>query len=247
MRKLWALPFVVLSVAALPSRVEAQPFPFDDRFDTYVTGSTIAGQGGWQTWDNNPAADTIVTAAQSLTPPNSLLIAGVGANQADIVHTFTGVDTGTWHAKVMTYVPSTQTGTLMFILLNTYVSGAGADNWSAQVALCRVAPCGSIPGGAPIVPGMVTNVGGSGVIGGGTTPLILDAWVNLRVTINFAANQYQVFYNNVLFDTRTWFVAPGVNRLQAMDLYSFDSSQSYMDNTWLDTTVPVEAMSFTVE
>jgi hypothetical protein len=244
MRTAWFLAVAVWA-ATLPARVEAQFFT--DNFDTYTTGSTIAGQGGWVTWDNNPLANTIVTNAQSFTTPNSLLIAGVGANQADIVHTFTGVDTGTWHARVRTYVPSTQTGTLMFILLNTYVSGAGTDNWSAQVAFCRVAPCGVIPNGAPIVPGMVTNVGGSGVIGGGTTPLILDTWVDLRVTINFAANQYQVFYNNVLFDTRTWFVAPGVNRLQAMDLYSFDSSQSYMDNAWLDTTVPVEVMSFTVE
>ncbi len=50
-------------------------------FDTYLAGSTIGGQGCWETWDNAPAANTTVSAAQSFTAPNSLLIAG----GADIV------------------------------------------------------------------------------------------------------------------------------------------------------------------
>jgi len=31
-----------------------------------------------------------------------------------------------------------------------------------------------------------------------------------------------------------------------VDLFSNGSSESYMDHAWLDTTLPVEAMSFTV-
>src|SRR5262245_51882650 len=91
---------VILCAAAMPARVEAQFF-FED-FDSYTAGSSIAGQGGWETWDNNPAADTTVSAAHSFSAPNSLFDAGA----ADIVHQFTGVNSGLWYFKARTYIPS---------------------------------------------------------------------------------------------------------------------------------------------
>ena len=36
-------------------------------------------------------------------------------------------------------------------------------------------------------------------------------------------------------------------RIQAIDLFSNASSNTFMDNVWLDPTLPVEGMSFTVE
>ena len=231
MRGLWVLA-VALSLAVLPATVEAQFF--SDNFDGYVTGSTIAGQGGWETWDNSPAADTIVTAAQAASAPNSLLVAG----PADIVHQFVGVNSGLWHAKVMTYVPSTQTGSLFFIMLNTYAP-LGPYNWSVQVALC-VSAC---TGGG--LPGQVVNIGGTDFPGVGTAPLITNQWVEVRVDVDLTANQYTVFYNGVAFDTQPW-TSTGLLEVQAFDLFSFSSNESYMDDVWLDTTVPVELMNFTV-
>jgi hypothetical protein len=233
MSKLWILPVLVL-VAAVPARVDAQFF--DEHFDTYATGSTIAGQGGWETWDNNPAANTTVVSTQSFTPPNSLLISGT----ADIVHQFTGVTSGTWYAKTMVFIPSTQTGESWFILLNTYAPG-GPYNWSAQVVFCRTG-CTT----AGVVPGMVTSIGGSEITVVGTTPLILNQWVEIRAQVNLTTNQYQVFYNGVQFYNQPWTVTAPL-RIQAVDLFSNGTSPTFMDNVWLDPTVPVEGMSFTVE
>jgi hypothetical protein len=224
---------VGLLVAVLPAPVQAQLL--SDGFDTYATGSNIAGQGGWETWDNNPAADTIVTNAQADTPPNALLDAG----PADIVHQFAGVNSGVWHAKARAFVPSTQTGEMWFILLNTY-QPLGPYNWSVQVVMC-VTACTTT--GA--VAGSVANIGGTDVPGTGVAPLITNQWVELRVDVDLGANQYQVFYNGALLDTQQ-FTITGNLQIQAMDLFSNASTVSYWDNIWLDTTVPVELMGFTV-
>jgi hypothetical protein len=233
MRKLWFLA-VAVGVVALPARVDAQFFV--DNFDTYAAGSTIGGQGGWEPWDLNPAADTTVVNTQSFTPPNSLLIAG----GADVVHSFAGVNSGVWHARAMVFIPSTHSGETFFILLNQYAPG-GPNNWSAQVVFC-LQNC--LTGGA--IPGMVASLGGSDVGGTGTIPLITNQWVEIRAQIDFSSNTYQLFYGGVLFETSQWTVT-GLNQLQTMDLFSNGANESYMDLAWVDTTAPVEAMTFAVE
>ena len=228
-------------VAALPARVEAQFF--NEHFDTYATGSMIAGQGGWETWDNNPAANTTVVSTQAASAPNSLLTTGA----SDIVHQFAGVTSGIWHAKVKVFIPSTQTGESWVILLNTYVPNVhnGALDWSSQVVFCRTG-CTT----AGVVPGMVTSIGGSEVTVVGTTPLLLDQWTELHAQINLTTNQYQLFYNGVQFYNQPWTVTAPV-RVQAVDLYAgapgAPSSPTFMDDVWLDPTVPVEGMTFSVE
>lgn len=237
MSKLW-IPAVAAAVcvAALPARVEAQFF--NETFDTYATGSTIAGQGGWETWDNAPGANTTVVSTQSFTPPNSLLIGGA----ADIVHQFVGVTSGTWHARTKVFIPSTQVGESWFILLNTYVSGVHNNpDWSAQVVFCRTG-CST----TNVVPGMVTSIGGGEITVVGTIPLILDQWTEIHAQINLTTNRYQLFYNSVQFYDQPW-VLTAPARLQAVDLFSNGSTSTFMDNVWLDPTVPVEGMTFSIE
>jgi hypothetical protein len=237
MRKLWFLA-VAVSAFALPAPVNAQSFGifFTDSFDTYATGSTIAGQGGWETWDNNPAADTTVVATQAFNPPNSLNVSGA----ADIVHQFAGVTSGTWHARVQTYVPSTQEGEMFFILMNTYVVGTHNNpDWSAQIVFCNINCLGNG------IPGTVFSIGGGEVGGGGSLPLILDAWVEIRAQIDLTNNQYQLFYGGQLFETQQWTLTNPL-QLQAMDLFSNGSTESYMDLAWVDTTAPVNLMIFSV-
>ena len=234
MRKLWFLAVAVWAVS-LPARVDAQFF--SDSFDTYPTGSTIAGQGGWETWDNNPGADTTVVSTQAYNPPNSLNVSGA----ADIVHQFAGVTSGVWHARVMTYIPSTQQGEAFFILLNTYVVGTHNNpDWSAQLVMCQSNCLGNG------VPGQVFSLGGGEVGGGGSINMITDAWVELRVQIDLDNNMYQAFYGGQLFETQQWTITNPV-RLQAMDLFSNSSSESYMDLAWVDTSAPVNLQIFSVE
>jgi hypothetical protein len=225
---------VAVSLAALPARVDAQFF--FDNFDSYATGSMICGQGGWECWDTNPAADTTVTNAQSFNPPNSLLIAG----GADIVHQFTGVTSGVWHARAVVYIPSTHTGESFFILLNEYQPG-GPNNWSVQVVFCIT---GCVTAGA--IPGMASSLGGSEVPGGGTIPLITDQWVEIRATIDLTNNNYQLFYGGQQFESQQWTVS-GQLALDTMDLFSNGANESYMDHAWVDTTVPVSLMQFGVQ
>ena len=171
----------------------------------------------------------------AFSPPNSLLVAGA----ADIVHLFAGVNSGIWYAKVRTYVPSTQVGELWFILLNSYAP-LGFQHWSVQVVLC-------VTGCTFGIPGSVVNIGGSDGGGGGSLPLITDQWVEIIAEVDLTANTYTVFYNGTPIDAtpQTWTVT-GVLEIQAVDLFSNGSTESYNDNFWLDTTLPVELMNFTV-
>ena len=226
----------VLAVAAIPAAADAQIF-FAEDFDTYANGSTIAGQGGWETWDNAPGANTTVTNAQSFTVPHSLAVSG----PADIVHQFTGANaaaSATWFARIQTFVPSTATGDMFFILLNQYAPLGANNNWSVQVALCQA---GCISG----TPGMVANLGGSDVLGTATAPLITNQWVELRVEINFTANTYSVFYNQQLLETLPW-QQTGTAQIQAVDLFSQSNTVGFMDGFYLDETLPVELTGFSV-
>jgi hypothetical protein len=226
----------IVFAAAVPVSVQAQALT--DHFDTYTAGTPIAGQGGWETWDNAPGANANVVNNQSFTTPNSLRISGA----ADIVHTFTGVNSGIWYARVQTFVPSTSTGELFFILLNQYVSGSPAsDNWSVQLALCRTG-CSTLG----TVPGFAANLGGSDVVGSATAPLVLDQWVEARVEINFGTNTYSIFYNHQLMETLAW-TQTGTLQLQAVDLFSNAINEGYMDSFHMSTVLPVDLTTFQVE
>jgi hypothetical protein len=226
---------VAAILAAVPVTVQAQALT--DHFDTYTAGSTSAGQGGWETWDNAPGANATVVNNQSFTTPNSLRISGA----ADIVHQFTGVNSGIWYARVQTFVPSTATGELFFILLNQYAPLGPNNNWSVQVALCRT---GCTTGGA--VAGQVANIGGSDVAGTALAPLITDQWVELRAEINLTANTYSIFYNQQLMETLPW-TQTGTLQLQAVDLFSNLNNEGYMDSFHLNTVLPVDLTTFKVE
>jgi hypothetical protein len=233
MSKRWFLA-VLVSLAALPARVDAQFF--FDNFDSYVAGSQLAGQGGWELWDLNPAANATISNAQAFNPPNSVEISGT----TDIIHQWTGVTSGTWFVRVFTYIPSTQTGESFVILLNAYEHGIhNIQDWSAQIVFCVTQCLGNG------VDGMVVNIGGGEVPGGGQLPLILDQWVELRAVVDLDANQYQLFYNGVLFDTQQWTIT-GQLAIDTIDLFSNSSTTTFMDHVWLDTTLPVELMDFSI-
>lgn len=218
------------SLVALPGVVQAQFF--FDNFDSYAAASFIAGQGGWETWAGDPGANTQVVNNFSYSPPNSLGLSGA----ADIVHQFVGVNTGTWYAKVQTYVPSSQTGDLYYIILNRYdgaCAAAGACDWSVQVRMTAST-------------GEVANEGGSSNAGSAVLPLLTNQWAEVVVEANISANTYSTYYNGTFMETLPWTVTGDLN-LAAFDLFSNGSSESYMDDVWLDTTIPVELQSFDAE
>jgi len=224
--KVWCMIGVAVLVLAAPATVQAQFF--SDNFDSYAPFSMIIGQGGWDGWDGNPAADAMVTSALAASPPNSLAVLGA----ADVVQQFTGASGGTWYAKVKTYVPNYQTGDLYFIILDEYNHG-GPYHWAVQIRLSASE-------------GIVENVGGTDVPGGGILPITTDEWVGIIVEIDLASNLYTVTYGGAFLDSQQWTVT-GQLEIAAFDLFSDASSESFMDDVWLDTDIPVELMSFSVE
>ena len=75
--------------------------PWSDNFDSYATNSSLHGQGGWKGWANDPAATAYTRDTQALSAPNSVEI----MTTSDLVHEYTGYDTGVWYYTAMQYIP----------------------------------------------------------------------------------------------------------------------------------------------
>ncbi len=121
------LVFAALALAlCLGSTAQAD---WADDFDSYVLGSGLHGQGGWEGWDGNPAGDAYVTDMYSLSGPHSVDITPT----SDIVQAFAETS-GEWVMTGWCYVPTGSYGQQYFILLNTYVV-PGTFGWSLQILL----------------------------------------------------------------------------------------------------------------
>jgi hypothetical protein len=152
---------------------------------------------------------------------------------SDLVHAFPGATNGQWVFSVMQYIPSTSTGTNYAILLNTYRPPYGTNdlNWSVQIQ--NNMDTGQI----------ISDFGG-----GATLPMVMDQWVEERCEINLASNSVSEFYNGQLLSTHAWqggLGGPGLNEIQALDLFANNAGPVYYDNVSLDLfqsyTIPINA------
>jgi hypothetical protein len=177
--------------------------PLDDTFDDFDLGS-ICGQGGWESWDANPDVCGEISDEQAFSGDKSLKIDGTqGVFGDDTVHLF-DISGGQYTARAMTYVPSGQSGSAYWLLLNQYVHG-GPYNWSTQV---RFDP-------------------GLGIVeseGEGTIAVIVeDEWVEIKTTIDLDADVQENFYNGESLGTKSWIdgvSGGGTATIQCMDLYA---------------------------
>lgn len=188
------------------STAEAQWF---ENFDSYSAGSQVAGQGGWQGWDNSAAAGALVSSGVAFSSPNSIEIKGA----TDLVHRYSGYTSGQWIYKTRQYIPgSLTTGTTYFILLNTY-NDAGPYNWSIQTSF-------------NLQTGILTEDMGTAP---NTAAIVRDQWVELAYHIDLTANVVRCYYNGVLFSTHAW-QDGGANALAAVDLFANDAGAVYYDD-----------------
>lgn len=213
MKRKLVLLSVVLAILALALAAVAYAAPFwYDGFESYANGTVLQGVGGWKGWDNNPAAAGTVSNAQAHTGANSVAIGPA----ADAVHQFTEYNTsGAYDIVAWTYVPANMTGQQYFILLNDYNDG-GPYNWSNQILL-------DAANGQVIAD---TNVGG-------TTTLIPDQWVELRIHVDFDADMQTMYYNGVQFAMESWtggVSGGGFLSIDAIDLYGNGASTMYYDD-----------------
>jgi len=203
--------------------------PYDawsDNFDSYPTGVSIHGLGGWKGWFNDPAGTAYTRDDPAYSAPNSVEVTGA----TDLVHEYTGFTSGSWTYRAMQYIPADFSGTTYFILLNSY-DDAGLDlNWSTEVQFDSAS-------------GQVINDGPDG----GTLPMINGQWIEIRVGIDLD-NDIQSFYygGNLLFES-TWtggMTGGGVLNIAALDLFASSASPVYYDDIslgyWNDTPWLVE-------
>jgi hypothetical protein len=188
---------------------------WSDDFDSYALGSGLHGQGGWTGWDNDPAFDAYTTDIHSYSTPHSAAILPT----SDIVHQYTET-AGQWTMTGWSYIPSGSTGSQYFILLNTYNHG-GPYEWSLQLHFDSTA-------GTLIV-----------VEGSGTTAIINNQWIEVKVNINLDTNNQQIYYNGILLDTIPWMTS-GVVEIAALDLFSNGGSTIYWDDLSLVETTALQ-------
>jgi hypothetical protein len=189
-------------------------------FESYALYQYLDGgpdDGGWEPWAGDPAAGAYVTNNQSASPTQSVELVG----WADLVHKYSGVTSGNWTYTAWQYIPTDFAGETYFILCDWYEDGGASTHWAVQLR------CSSIDG-------LISSE-----FGEENLPLILGQWVEIRVEIDFGADEKTVYYDGVELVTSGW--TDGMNpgghlNLGAVDLYAGDSPTTsvYYDNMSLE-------------
>ncbi len=193
---------------------------WSDNFDSYVAGTGLIGQGGWEGWDAAPGADALVSNLYSLSSPNSVQILPT----SDLIHQFSGYTSGIYILKAYQYVPTSYTGQSYFLLLNTYNHG-GPYNWSCQVMIDGAGFLQSDPEGAQL-------------------PLIRGQWVEIRVEIDMTIDVQTFYYGGQMLYQKSWtggVSGSGQLNIGCIDLYGNNAGFVYYDDMSLTTVItPVQ-------
>jgi hypothetical protein len=197
---------------AHPAANLIQAVGWADNFDSYATGVSLHGLGGWKGWYNDPAATAYTSSTQALSAPNSVNI----TSTADLVHEYSGYIAGEWVYTAWQYIPTGFVGESYFILMNQYNDDGSVGNWSVQVYFN----------------GTLNQVVNSG-ISGGTLPLIKGTWVELRMEIDLTNDLCAFYYGGQLLYNDTWtgeVSGGGVSNIAALDLYANGATPIYYDD-----------------
>ena len=195
---------VVLAIVGVSSLASASDFMED--FDSYATGSSLHGQGGWKGWDNDSMLTAPTSSLHANSFPNSAEIGG----SADLVHEF-DISGGMWELSAMQYIPYGSTGNSYFLLLNQYNDG-GPYDWSVQLNFDMYA-------------GQIVSDFGWGA----SLPIQWDEWVQLKFVIDLAGNNVDEYYDGTLLSTHQW-DDTGYDTFQCIDLYGNYASPVYYDD-----------------
>ncbi|MBU0639554.1 MAG: hypothetical protein KKB50_11870 [Planctomycetes bacterium] len=210
-----------LSVAPLAPLVR-----WSENFDSYLLGSGLHGQGGWKGWDNDPTFDAVVTDAQARSVPHAADIVGA----ADLVHEFSGADSGRWQFTTWQYIPGdfSSNGTGDFagtyiVMMNTYVDGGPHEeqDWSIQMNFDSN-------------DGMLKVYYGNG-LNTVDVPYIPDEWVKVQITVDLDEDWTRIYYDDIGFGEYSWTGGvlgdgAGAADIAALDLYANGSTSVYYDS-----------------
>lgn len=193
-------------------------------FDSYATGSQMHGQGGWKGWGDDPTFGALTSDAQAHSAPNSVDINGL----ADLVHEFSGYDSGKWTITAWQYIPSSFSGETAYIWLNQYDDGGTTNNWSAQVRFNSTT-------------GMMTSD-----FDGATLPFVTDAWKEIVIEVDLDSDTQSFYYDSNLLYTKSWadgVSGGGITSIGAIDLFANGATSVYYDDISI-VEVPPEPCDF---
>jgi hypothetical protein len=180
---------------------------WSEDFDSYYLGQFLDGtsdDGGWNILHRNfssifnPELGAFVVDDQSHSSPHSVEIVG----EANIVHEFTGLNSGNLTFRDWIYIPSGSDIKESYI---AFLSYHFPDNYRDFIieADCYFQVVIKFDVNNGIVYNMPYN---------DTLPLILDEWVELRVEIDMESDWVECYYNDGLLMSQKWTYAYyGVN------------------------------------
>ena len=174
-----------------------------DDLETYPRGS-IQGLNNWQGWgpgSGDPTAAGTVTTERNHTTGGTKSLKIVDDDTVRLFDGYNLAASPVWVLRNWIYIPSSMSGMAYFIVLADYDGGGSGTTWAVEVDMD--------PYWAEIYD----------YYGGGWLPLILDAWVEIRLEINFAQDWVQIFYDDVPLTEYPWSAGGGSMNLAAIDLY----------------------------
>lgn len=188
---------------------------FSDNFDSYNAGQYLCPQSGgaWTTWSNAPgtAEDVMVSSADASSPSNSLYFSTTAQNggPTDLVKNFGVLNTGQFSMSFNIKVENGKAG-----YFNFQKNATIGQVWAMD---CFFADNGSL---------VINNQ--SGLNFQSTYPQ--GQWFNFRIDIDFNANVWEVFINNVSAGT----FANTENQIASIDIYPTDQNTPYSCGYYID-------------
>ena len=203
------------SVSSVSMKKEVLPLDrsWSDDFDSYTLGQYLDGDptdGEWKGWDNDPAFGAFISDTYALSSPHSVEI----SDMSDLVHEYTGYDSGKWRYTAWQYIPEDFSGESAFILLNKYADG-GEYSWSTQLRFNS---------GTQVV---------SSDYDGNELPMITGEWVEIRVDIDIDSDVQKIFYDGVMLVEKSWkdgVTGGGDPNIGAVDLFANGASEIFYDD-----------------
>jgi len=197
-RRPWVTAAVLLAVVFGGAANAGAQF-YQDDFDSYAPDSSNVGQGHWLDWSGG--VDTtdggFIRDWVSYSPGNSLEIGEIG-RPVDPVWTFSGVTSGLWELRLLSYVPSSSTaGTSTINFMSRFPA---PYEWMNNLGL---------------------NLAGAGSVtdsyGGVSAPMVKDAWIEIRAEMDLDTQTITTYYNDTLLNSGTW---GGVQEIAGVDMWS---------------------------
>lgn len=179
---------------------------WSDGFDTYALGSGIIGQGGWQGWYLDPAADALVSNAQAHSAPHSLEI----VNTSDVVQEFS-LNSGQWSMTAMHYLPSPLADNTYFIMNNEYNAVGQTAQWTIELNFD--------PTTNTVGDDFATTAGRAG-FPHNPQPIAYNRWAEIRVDFDLDTDYVEMYYEGALISSGQWATRGGAVALAAIDLFS---------------------------